>query len=92
MSVTAFVSMWISNTATAALMLPIAHAVLQELKQQSIPPSTSSERNIEDVQLVSARYSKSYDGVTQNENVHITTSSTDENSSEAEEEKEERKM
>ena len=28
----AFLSMWISNTATAAMMLAIAHAVLQELK------------------------------------------------------------
>ncbi|KAL5477135.1 hypothetical protein EMCRGX_G023882 [Ephydatia muelleri] len=28
----AFLSMWISNTATAAMMLSIAHAVLQELK------------------------------------------------------------
>ncbi|KAG7515230.1 solute carrier family 13 member 2-like [Solea senegalensis] len=32
MSVSAFLSMWISNTATTAMMLPIAHAVLQQLK------------------------------------------------------------
>ncbi|KAM5273469.1 solute carrier family 13 member 2 [Ctenodactylus gundi] len=31
MLVTAFLSMWISNTATSAMMLPIAHAVLEEL-------------------------------------------------------------
>ncbi|NP_001171063.1 solute carrier family 13 member 2 [Oryctolagus cuniculus] len=31
MVVTAFLSMWISNTASTAMMVPIAHAVLQEL-------------------------------------------------------------
>lgn len=34
MVTTAFLSMWISNTATAAMMLPIAHAVLQEMKSK----------------------------------------------------------
>ncbi|XP_061902680.1 solute carrier family 13 member 2-like [Entelurus aequoreus] len=32
MMVSAFLSMWISNTATTAMMLPIAHAVLLQLK------------------------------------------------------------
>ena len=33
MSVTAFLSMWLSNTATTAMMFPIAQAVLQELRE-----------------------------------------------------------
>ncbi|KAJ0003997.1 hypothetical protein NQD34_010211, partial [Periophthalmus magnuspinnatus] len=32
MIVSSFLSMWISNTATTAMMLPIAHAVLQQLR------------------------------------------------------------
>ena len=32
MTTTAFLSMWISNTATTAMMIPIAEAVLQEIR------------------------------------------------------------
>lgn len=33
MVVSSFLSMWISNTATTAMMLPIANAVLEQLKE-----------------------------------------------------------
>lgn len=33
MSITAFLSMWISNIASTALMLPIVHAVLAQLSK-----------------------------------------------------------
>lgn len=36
MIVSSFLSMWISNTATTAMMLPIANAVLQQLKDTEI--------------------------------------------------------
>jgi len=36
MSVTAFLSMWISNTATTLMMLPIALAILQSTKHESL--------------------------------------------------------
>ncbi|XP_023125238.1 solute carrier family 13 member 5a [Amphiprion ocellaris] len=42
MGVTAFLSMWISNTATTAMMVPIVQAVLDQLNG-NVDPQTSSE-------------------------------------------------
>ncbi|XP_061596412.1 solute carrier family 13 member 5a isoform X2 [Cololabis saira] len=42
MGVTAFLSMWISNTATTAMMVPIVQAILDQLNS-NIDPATSSE-------------------------------------------------
>ncbi|KAM8818262.1 Na(+)/citrate cotransporter isoform 2-T2 [Rhynchonycteris naso] len=41
MGVTAFVSMWISNTATTAMMVPIVEAVLQQMEATSINTEAS---------------------------------------------------
>ena len=46
MLTTAFLSMWISNTATTAMMVPIVEAVLGEIKNESI--KNQIEKNNED--------------------------------------------
>lgn len=65
MGVTAFLSMWISNTATAAMMLPISHAVLQEIREHYDRESDS--QSSENVSLTSVKYKKNYDGTSDDE-------------------------
>jgi di/tricarboxylate transporter len=47
MLTTAFLSMWISNTATAAMMVPIAHAVLSELNEHRIKAEAAAKVTVE---------------------------------------------
>ena len=49
MLTTAFLSMWISNTATTAMMVPIVEAVLGEIKNESI--KNQLEKNSQDNSL-----------------------------------------
>ena len=62
MVVTAFLSMWISNTATTAMMVPIAQAVLMELKAHRKGIATNTKEindNIENIEMeekAAARY------------------------------------
>ena len=45
MLTTAFLSMWISNTATTAMMVPIVEAVLGEIKNKNIGNQFEKKNN-----------------------------------------------
>lgn len=53
MLTTAFVSMWISNTATTAMMVPIAYAVIKELESARASRKQHGDEDNGDVTLTS---------------------------------------
>ena len=50
--------MWISNTATAAMMLPIAHAVLEEIREENQIRNSSTKHGCNT--LTTVKYTKNY--------------------------------
>lgn len=48
MIVSSFLSMWISNTATTAMMVPIANAVLEQLKETELQAEKEYQNRAED--------------------------------------------
>ncbi len=62
MLATAFLSMWISNTATAVMMLPIANSMIKILKD-SLPEEDPNMRNFSLVMILGIAYSANIGGV-----------------------------
>jgi di/tricarboxylate transporter len=79
MSITAFLSMWISNTATTAMMVPIAEAVLQEIKEERLDKDNdvNIEKNDNEFELADV-YSREKEPRLENE---ITTKEKNETES-----------
>ena len=64
MIATGFISMWVSNTATAAMMVPIAMAVMSVVRQSSTSPTvTKGERNFGICVLLAVAYGASIGGM-----------------------------
>lgn len=63
MVATAFISMWVSNTATAAMMLPIAMAVLQLVRDTNGGEVSTAERNFGICILLAIAYGASIGGM-----------------------------
>ncbi len=68
MTATAFLSMWISNTATTMMMLPVAMAVVRQIASQTkfsseVPDSQAVEKNLGLALMLGLAYSASIGGV-----------------------------
>lgn len=65
MLVTAFLSMWMSNTATAVMMLPIALSIIEMVKQKQSgdPLSKSNQENFSKAMLLAIAFSASIGGL-----------------------------
>ena len=63
MIATAFISMWVSNTATAAMMVPIAVAVLQVVRDRTGGEITDGEKNFAICVLLAIAYGSSIGGM-----------------------------
>ncbi len=68
MTATAFLSMWISNTATTMMMLPVAMAVVRQIASQTkfsseVPDSLTVEKNLGLALMLGLAYSASIGGV-----------------------------
>ncbi|MEL6868141.1 MAG: SLC13 family permease, partial [Bacteroidota bacterium] len=62
MLATGFLSMWISNTATAVMMMPIGMAVVKQL-HQGMAKGWMSERNLGQAMMLGIAYSSSIGGM-----------------------------
>jgi solute carrier family 13 (sodium-dependent dicarboxylate transporter), member 2/3/5 len=63
MLATAFLSMWISNTATSLMMLPIAIAVVSQLTEGLLPGSAVNPKDIGKALMLGIAYSASIGGL-----------------------------
>ena len=62
MLTTAFLSMWISNTATTAMMVPIVEAVLREIRNKSLKNRLQKKDFGENIQADEVRKRKKAGG------------------------------
>ena len=70
MGTTAFLSMWISNTATSAMMLPIAHAVLEEIKEEN---NLSKSKTTSDNKISLVKFTKHTSSDLEDDEVQLTS-------------------